>query len=207
MCAKYSTVCATCCCEEEMQGEMTPLSTCHLSTVSPDDTAARTVVPTHETHTIYVYQHAHTVVHAGYAHTHERHALYGRVGMHCSLPTMLVVLQRGLQVGKCDTQYNIHVNIQCIYASTHFSTHTCNHTPCLLAAHDGMARDDILYCILPHQPATHFHPRIMDFIAIACTPITFNYKITLLNYEPSRIHGYDKQYISRSLTMHAARRE
>ncbi len=61
--------------------------------------------------------------------------------------------------------------------------------------------------ILPHQPTTHFHPRIMDFIAMPHTPITFNYKITLFNYGTSKIHAYNKQFIFHSFTMHAARVE
>ncbi len=76
-----------------MQGEVTPVSTCLLPTVSPDDTTARTAVPTHEMYTIHGCQDCHTIVHVRYAHTHERHALYGRVGLHSSLPTMIVVLQ------------------------------------------------------------------------------------------------------------------
>ncbi len=61
--------------------------------------------------------------------------------------------------------------------------------------------------ILPHQPTTHFHPRIMDFIVIPHTPTTFNNKIILSNITNSWIHLYDKQQISHSFTMHAARVE
>ncbi len=133
------------CCEEEMQGEMTPLSTCLLFTVSPDDTAARTAVPTHVIHTIYVCQHCHTVVHVRYAHTHEWHAWYGRVGRHCSLPTYLSCCKGEYRMGECNTQRKTRVIIQCIHDTVHFSIHTCSHTSCLLATHDAMGLDYIFY--------------------------------------------------------------
>ncbi len=61
--------------------------------------------------------------------------------------------------------------------------------------------------ILPSRPTTHFHPRIMDFIVMPHTPITFNYKIILSNHMTSRFHLNDKQHTSHSFTMHAARVE
>ncbi len=48
-------------------------------------------------------------------------------------------------MGKCITQHKTNVIIQCIHDSVHFNIHTCTHTPCLLAAHDAMALDDIFY--------------------------------------------------------------
>ncbi len=98
-----------------MQGEMTTPSTCLLSTVSLDDTTALTAATTHEMYTMYVCQHCYTVVHVEYPHTRERHALYGEIGQYCSLPTMLVVLQREIQVGEMryTTQnacgYTVHI--------------------------------------------------------------------------------------------------
>ncbi len=61
--------------------------------------------------------------------------------------------------------------------------------------------------ILPHQSTTQCHPRIMDFIIMPHTPITLNYEIILFNYGTSKIHAYNKQFISHSFTMHAARVE
>ncbi len=152
-----------------MKGEMTPLSTCLLFTVSPDDTAARTAVPTHEMHTIYVCQHCHTIVHVRYTHAHERHAWYGRVGQYCSLPTMLIVLQRGVQGGEvryttqhpCD--YTVYV---CLYTLQHSNMHSHSMPACCTWC-NGMR-----WYILPSRPTTRFHPRIMDFIVMPHTPIT-----------------------------------
>ncbi len=192
------------CCEEEMQGEMTTLSTCLLSTVSPDGASAHPAVPTHEMHTMYACNHCHTIVHVEYAHTHERHALHGRVGRHCSPPTMLVVLQSWIQDGEMqDAAQNTcqHTGHICTY-TFHCSYMQSHSMPSCCTCCNGMR-----WYILPQQPTTQFHPRIMNFVVMPHTPITFNNKTRLLTYVTSRIHLHDKQHVSHSFTMHAARVE
>ncbi len=98
-----------------MQSEMTTLSTYLLSTVSPDGASAHAAVPTHVIHTMCVCHHCHTIVHVEYAYSHEGHAWYGRVVLHCSLPIMFVVLQRGILDGEMQDaaqntcQHTVHI--------------------------------------------------------------------------------------------------
>ncbi len=61
--------------------------------------------------------------------------------------------------------------------------------------------------ILPHQPTTHFLPRIMDFAMLSSALIAFNNIIIFSNTITSRIHACGKQHIYHSFTMHAARVE
>ncbi len=110
-----------------------------------------------------VSQHGNTIVHVRYAHNHERHALYGRVGRHSSLPTMHVVLQMGIHDGEvqytaqnpCD--YTMHV---CQYTLQHSYMHSHSMPACCTWC-NGTG-----WYILPHQATRIFN--LASWISLWC---------------------------------------
>ncbi len=102
---------------------------------------------------------------------------------------------------RCSTK---HMSTYSAYMLVHISTFTHATTihACLLHM---LQRHEMIYSTTPTNHA--FHPRIMDFIVMPHTSITFNNRIILSNYINSRFHLNDKQNISCSCTMHATRVE